>query len=88
MDRFQEINGDFTRAGSSPSSDDTRLARGWAFETFGVQAVTFESAYQDVTYGPHAGQYMTVERFLALGEGLGRAVAEVLFGIPPDGGNP
>jgi murein tripeptide amidase MpaA len=87
MERFQEINGDFTRGGSSRSSDDTRLARGWVFETFGVQAVTFESAYQDVTYGPHAGEYMTVERYLALGEGLGKAVAEVLFGIPPDGGS-
>ncbi|MFC1660066.1 M14-type cytosolic carboxypeptidase [Gemmatimonadota bacterium] len=86
MDRFQEINGDFTRDGSSPSADDTRLARGWAFETFGVQAVTFESAYQDVTYGPNAGQFMTLDRYMALGEGLGKAVAEVLFGIPESGG--
>jgi murein tripeptide amidase MpaA len=85
MVRFEEINGDFTRAGSDPSSDDTRLARGWAFETFGVQAVTFECSYQDVTYGPFAGEYMTPARYLALGEGLGKSVAEVLFGIPPSG---
>jgi hypothetical protein len=83
MDLFQSINGDFTRAGSSPSGDDTRLARGWVFETFGVQAVTFESAYQDVTYGPHAYEYMTVERFMALGEDLGRSLAEFFFGVGP-----
>jgi murein tripeptide amidase MpaA len=81
MERFQAINPDFTMSGSSPSSDDTRLARGWVFETFGVQAVTFESAYQDVTYGPFAGEYMSPERYMALGEGFGKAVAEVLFGI-------
>jgi murein tripeptide amidase MpaA len=88
MARFEQINGDFTQEGSSPSGDDKRLARGWVDETFGVQAVTFVSAYQDVTYGPNAGQFMTPERYMALGEGLGKAVAEVLFGIPGDGGGP
>ena len=78
--------GDFTQEGSSPSGDSKRLARGWVDETFGVQAVTFESAYQDVTYGPNAGQFMTPERYMALGEDLGRAMADVLFGIPVDGG--
>ncbi len=81
MARFEEINGDFTRDGSEPSADERRFARGWIHETFGVQAVTFESAYQDVTYGPHAGMFMTPERYMALGEGLGGAVAEVLFAI-------
>lgn len=81
MSRFQELNGDFTRTGSGPSSDDTRLARGWAFETFGVQAVTFECSYQDITYGPRAGTYMTSDRYQELGEGLGKSIAEVLFGV-------
>ncbi len=81
MSRFQEVNGDFTRAGSGPSSDDTRLARGWVFESFGTQAVTFECSYQDITYGPGAGTYMTPARYQALGEGLGRSLAEVLFGV-------
>jgi murein tripeptide amidase MpaA len=81
MARFQGINGDFTQAGSSPSADGPTLARGWAFENFGVQAVTFECSYQDVTYGPHAGGYMTVARYLALGEALGQSLAEEFFGI-------
>lgn len=76
MELFQAINGDVTRSGSMPSGDDARLARGWAFESFGVQAVTFEASYQDVTYGPFNHQYMTVDRYLALGEGLGRSLAE------------
>jgi len=83
MDLFQSVNGDFTPTGSSPSGDDVRLARGWVFETFGVQAVTFEASYQDVTYGPHAGTYMTPDRYLALGEGLGKSLAELLFGVGP-----
>lgn len=81
MDRFLELNPDFTVDGSGWSSDGSTLARGWAFESFGVQAVTFECSYQDVTYGPRAGQYMTVERYQALGEGLGQALAEEFFGI-------
>lgn len=81
MDLFQSINGDFTRAGSSTSNDDTRLARGWVFESFGVHAVTFEASYQDVTYGPMALQYMTPGRWQALGGGLGKSLAELLFGV-------
>jgi hypothetical protein len=83
MDLFQAINGDFTRSRSSTSSADTRLAMGWVVENFGVQAVTFEASYQDVTYGPDANQYMTVDRYLALGEGLGKSLAELLFGVNP-----
>lgn len=79
MARFQEINGDFTRDLSSPSSDGKALARGWVFETFGTRAVTFECSYQDVTYGPHAGEYMTVQRYKALGADLGRALAREFF---------
>ncbi len=81
MDLFESINGDFTRSGSEASGDDARLARGWVFESFGVQAVTFEASYQDVTYGPFAYQYMTPERYLALGEGLGKSLAEFFFGV-------
>ena len=81
MERFQEINGDFTKAGSGWSSDGPNLARGWAFESFGAQAVTFECSYQDVTYGPNQGQYMTVDRYLALGEGLARSLAEEFFEV-------
>ncbi len=83
MDLFQVINGDFTRSRSSTSNADTRLAMGWVVENFEVQAVTFEASYQDVTYGPFANQYMTVDRYLALGEGLGRSLAELLFGVNP-----
>jgi predicted deacylase len=81
MDLFQTVNGDFTRDGSVASNDNAALARGWVFENFGVQAVTFEASYQDVTYGPSAGQYMTVDRYQALGRGLGRSLAELLFGV-------
>lgn len=83
MDLFQSINGDFTRAGSSASNDNAALARGWVFESFGVQAVTFEASYQDITYGPRAHQYMTVERYQDLGRGLGKSLAELLFGVNP-----
>lgn len=55
MARFQALNGDFTEEGSEWSADAPRLARGWVFESFGVQAVTFEGSYQDLVYGPHAG---------------------------------
>jgi len=81
MDLFETNTGDFTRSGSTSSGDDTRLARGWAFESFGVQAVTFEASYQDVTYGPFAYQYMTPDRYMALGEGLGKSLAELFFGV-------
>ena len=36
-------------------------------------------------YGPFQGQYMTVERYLALGEALGKAVAEFFYSIDVGG---
>jgi len=83
MDLFQGINGDFTRTGSSIGGGDPRLAQGWVFESFGVQSVTFEASYQDVTYGSLAGSYMNPERYLALGEGLGKSLAQLLFNVNP-----
>ena len=83
MDLFQGINGDFTRTGSSIGGGDPRLAQGWVFENFGVQSVTFEASYQDVTYGSLAGSYMSPERYLALGEGLGKSLAQLLFNVNP-----
>jgi murein tripeptide amidase MpaA len=81
MSRLEALDGDFTREGSERSADSPRLARGWVFESFGVQAVTFECSYQDVTYGPHAGEYMTTERYMALGAALGQSLAEEFLGI-------
>jgi predicted deacylase len=83
---LNRINPDFTAAGSEQGGTDTRLARAWAYQALGIHAVTFEGSYQDVDYGPSTGQYMTVARYLGLGEAFGRAVAESFFGIPEGGG--
>lgn len=80
MARFEEINPDFTKEGSSGGSTGNEgVAANWAYNDLGVHAVTFESAYQDVTYGPYEGEYLTVERLLALGRDFGRTAAEVLY---------
>ncbi len=84
MARFEELNPDFTRDGSpGGSTENEGVAANWAYNALGVHAVTFESAYQDVTYGPYEGEHLTVERLLALGRNLGRTVAEEIFGVVP-----
>lgn len=81
IETFHGLNPDFTVEGSSASSElDTRIAKNWAYEALGVHAITFESSYQDVTYGPHAGEYMTTDRLRALGRDFGRAVADHFYG--------
>lgn len=82
MVAMNRINPDFTAVESEPGGASVRLQRWWAYDRFGIHAVTLESSYQDVTYGPHAGEHMTVERYRALGEASGRAVAESFYGIP------
>jgi len=83
MARFEEVNPDFTKEGSSGGSTETGgVAANWAWNALGAHGVTFETAYQDVTYGPYEGEYLTVERLLALGRDFGRTVGEVVFGAP------
>jgi murein tripeptide amidase MpaA len=82
MAHFEARNPDFTVEGSSGGSTETRgVAANWSYNALGIHAVTFESAYQDVTYGPCEGQYLTVDRLLALGKDFGRTAAIVLYGI-------
>ncbi len=51
MARFEELNPDFTREGSSGGSTANEgVAANWAYNALGTHAVTFESAYQDVTW--------------------------------------
>jgi hypothetical protein len=85
MELMSNINPDFTADRSVPGGNDTRLARPWAYQTLGIQAVTFEGSYQYTDYGPNSGQYMTVDRYLALGEAFGKATAEFYYGISEDG---
>jgi hypothetical protein len=89
MELMSEINPDFSADRAiAGGGTDTRLARPWAFQTLGIQAVTFEGAYQYVDYGPNRGQYMTAERYLALGEAFGKATAEFFHGISEGGSLP
>ncbi len=79
--RFSSINPDFTFDESVETSPgNPGIAWAWAYLTFRTHAVTFESSYQDITYGPNAGEYMTVDRLLALGEAFGRATAGYFYG--------
>ena len=72
MELFAELNPDFTVGGSVVGLVDARRARRWAYETLDTHAITFETAYQDVQYGPRMGEYMTPDRFMELGEDFGR----------------
>lgn len=83
MARFEEVNPDFTKEGSSGGAAGTAgVAANWAYNALGAHAVTFETAYQDVTYGPFEGEYLTVERLLALGRDFGRTMGDTLFDAP------
>jgi hypothetical protein len=80
MMTYESYNPDFTFSQSESGSDsDIRLAENWASEVLGVPAVTFETSYQDVTYGPFAGQPMTRERYKDLGGALGMALSDHYF---------
>ena len=76
---IQALNGDFV-----PLDDNVarpvqgERARGWGFTALQTHGLTIESSGNDVTYGPYAGQQMTPERLLALGETVGRGVVQVL----------
>ncbi len=79
---FNEINPDFNPDGGRDGGIAGTTAKAWGYRALGVHSITFEAAYQDVTYGPNDGRYMTVERYLALGSDFGRAVARFFYEIP------
>jgi len=74
-------NDDFTLSESVPgTASNPGIAWAWAYQRLNINSVTFESSYQDISYGSRAGEYMTVERLIALGETFGRSVAEYFYG--------
>jgi len=73
---LSRINPDVTAEGSEVWAGDTTVASRWVSDAFGVHGIMLEAAFQAVDYGPFQGEYMTVERYLALGEALGKALAE------------
>ena len=77
-----QINPDITSEASEVWSGDTSVASRWASDAFGIHGIMLEGSYQHVDYGPHNGEYMTVDRYLALGEALGEALAEFFFSMP------
>lgn len=76
-------NPDFVPLSGSTARPTTggARARSWAFDRLGTHGLTVEASSNDVTYGPFAGQYATEARLSALGQAVGIAVAEVLYGI-------
>jgi predicted deacylase len=56
-------------------------ARNWAFHRLQTHGLTVEASSNDVTYGQFDGRYLTEVRLLGLGRALGRAAAEVLYGV-------
>jgi hypothetical protein len=78
---MNRINPDFSAIGSEAWPGDTTLSSRWVYDAFGVHGVIFEASFQDVDYGPYQGQYMTIERYWALGVALGKAVAEFFYSV-------
>lgn len=75
LETYQAVNGDFTARGSSGNIPEAAgIAKNWAYLEFLRPAYTVESAYQDVDHGPYAGEYMTIERYVALGRDLAVAL--------------
>lgn len=75
---FEGINPKFNHAGTEPSPANTaNVAKNWAYLEFTVPSYTFETAYQDIQLGEHAGHYMQVEDYRALGRDMGRAIKKV-----------
>lgn len=77
------INPDFASLEGSEARpvEPGERARNWAFARLGAQGLTVEAGANDVTYGPFEGQWITESRLLALGEAVGRSIAETLYGI-------
>jgi len=81
MQTLTGLNPDFTTDDSELSTpENPGIAWAWAYETFGTHAVTFETSFQDVEYGPNAASYMTAGRWKALGEAFGEAMAKSFYG--------
>ena len=78
---FEGINDDFSYADSSGSTPVTGLvAKNWAYLNLNrTPAVTFETSYQDVDHGTFNGQYITIDRYMQLGEDLGKAILSFYF---------
>lgn len=80
LTEIQTVNPDFVAlSGSVARPVDAARARGWGFTALDAQSITIESSGNDVTYGPFAGEQMTPERLLALGEAVGRGILRTLF---------
>jgi murein tripeptide amidase MpaA len=78
---LNRINPDFTANASEAWPGDNAISSRWAADAFGIHGITFEASFQDVDYGPFDGEYMTVDRYVALGEALGRGIAEFFYSI-------
>ncbi len=79
--QLNQTNPDITAEGSEAWPGDSTIASRWAYDAFGIHGIVFEASFQDVEYGPFQGQYMTVERYLALGEALGKSIAAFFYSI-------
>jgi murein tripeptide amidase MpaA len=82
---LNRINPDFTAQGSEAWPGDITISSRWASDAFGIHGIVFEASFQDVEYGPFEGEYMTVDRYLALGEALGKAVLEFFYSMDDAG---
>jgi len=81
IDSIQSINGDFVPLSNSVARPvQGERVRGWGFSDMQTHGFTIESSGNDMTYGPFAGQQMTPERLLALGEAVGRGILRELLG--------
>jgi predicted deacylase len=83
LDAATGANPDFVPPEGSTARPTTggARARSWAFDRLGTHGLTVEASSNDVTYGPFQGQYATEERLWALGQAVGVALAEALYGI-------
>jgi len=78
---FAGLNPDFTTIYSeSLVPGSLGIAWAWAYDMFGIHSVTFEASYQDITYGPNAGLYMTSARWRNLGAAFGATVSQSFYG--------
>lgn len=80
MTAFESVTPLFDAEGAVAVENWPAVAQGWVEGTFGAQAVTLEASHQDIIHGPHAHRYMNVADYRELGEGLGVAIVETLFG--------
>ncbi len=81
LETLARINRGFTFERSIPvEAAFSSAATGWVYRQFGAHGITIESSYQDITYGPLVGQYMTKERMKALGRSIVDALLEYYSG--------